>query len=59
MIESEKLYRKFGIIFGTNIDEKENNANKNLNEKDCYSKDIVYGTTGKYREDILLMNIIY
>ena len=52
--ESEELYKKFGITVGSNVDKKRLiNYYKESYEKECYSKDIVYGTTFEYQGDIL------
>ena len=52
--ESEELYKNFGITVGSNVEEANLiNYVKGSDEKECYSKDIVYGTAHEYQADIL------
>ena len=57
-IESSSLFENFGISVGNNIDNEESNNqifNQFLNKKEenCYTKDVVYGTTFEFQGDIL------
>ena len=49
--ESEEIYKKFEITVGNNIEDIANLFNSY--EKQCYTKDVVYGTTFEYQADIL------
>ena len=49
--ESEEIYKKFDITVGNNIEDGANLFNSY--EKQCYTKDVVYGTTFEYQADIL------
>ena len=49
--ESEEIYKKFEITVGNNIEDGANLFNSY--EKQCYTKDVVYGTTFEYQADIL------
>ena len=52
--ESKEIYTKFGITVGCNIEDGLNLFNLyKSSEKECYSKDVVYGTTFEFQGDIL------
>ena len=51
--ESEEIYKKFGITVGCNIEGESLFNLYKSSEKECYSKDVVYGTTFEFQGDIL------
>ena len=55
--ESIELYNYFGISVGHNVEEECNENKRKIynlfNDEDCYTKDVLYGTTFDYLRDIL------
>ena len=55
--ESLELYNFFGISVGHNVEEECNESKRKIyklfNDEDCYTKDVLYGTTFDYQRDIL------